>query len=228
MSRIYQVLKKHGLIPQDTPEDKQKELEREFGEVEAKLVATATQQPNDRQAGAGSRAAVDDTASAAAVPRELLADIEGLKEGLKTLSDGLKVVVDATKAGQAEREQLEATAQKKRYDDHVAKLLSEGRITKAQHDEYLKPEATEKNMKALDLWIETTGQFPVNPALARSAAQGGAQQGGTPQNGAGQQGGAGQGGDQRKGFVASEKHAERQALEQAAMQELMDSMSGKV
>jgi hypothetical protein len=224
MSRIYQVLKKHGLIPQDTPEDKQKELEREFGEVEAKLVATATQQPDGRQAGAGARAAEDEPARAAAVPRELLLDIEGLKEGLKTLSDGLKVVVDATKAGQAERQQLEAAAQKKRYDDHVAKLLSEGRITKAQHDEYLKPEAAEKNMKALDLWIETTTQFPVNPALARTATQGGA-----PQSGAGQQGAqGGESAGQRKGFVASEKHAEKQALEQAAMQELMDSMSGKV
>ncbi|MCZ7556794.1 MAG: phage protease [Bacteroidia bacterium] len=206
--QLYNLFKKHGLLPADADESKLKDLEKDLDGIEdslAKPVAPA--KPADKPA---------EGAAVAALPPEVLADLESLKNTVGELTSGLKVVVDATKAGQAERTAQEAAAQKQKYVDHVAKLVAEGRITKAQSDEYLKPENAEKYGKALDVFIDTTSQLPVNPALKGAGTQGVQPRSEESKGG------------ERRSYSPNDAHAERKALEDAALQEIIDGMAGKV
>jgi hypothetical protein len=207
MAKLFQLLKKHGLIPGDAAEDKLKEIEKDCDDVEISLTKPAAPaKPGDKP----------NDAPTVGLPPEVAADIESLKTTVGELASGFKVVVDATKAGQAERTAQEAAAQRKRYDDHVAKLVTEGRITKAQSDEYLKAENVDKNMKALDVFVETTGQFAVNPAL-----KGAVKSTDSPD-------GARKAEEKPAGYSPNDAHAARKLLEEAALQEIADGMAGKL
>lgn len=206
--QLFNLFKKHGLLPADADEAKLKDLEKDLDGIEDVLAKPAAPvKPVDKPT---------EGTPVASLPQEVLADIESLKTTIGELAGGLKVVVDATKAGQAERTAQEATAHKQKYADHVAKLVAEGRITKAQSDEYLKPDNAEKYGKALDVFIETTSQLPVNPALKGAGTQG-----------AQPKGEEGKGGE-RRSYSPNDAHAERKALEDAALQEIIDGMAGKV
>lgn len=210
--KIFEALKKHGFIPKDLPEDKLAEVETDFDAIEDSLAASAKAAKNDPPGGKS------DGAARVELPQDLLSDIESLKSSITELTSGLKVVVDATKATAAERSAAEKEAQVKRYTDHVKKLADEGRITKAQHDEYLKPEKQDAAIKALDLFVETTAAYPVQPALARG------QKTATESKAAA---GTAAGGENRAQLpaIGGEKAAERKAVEDAALQELIESMS---
>lgn len=206
--KIFEALKKHGFIPKDLPADKLAEIETDFDAIEDSLVAQPKPPKNDppRDTKTGEPSRVD-------LPQELTSDIEALKTSVTELATGLKLVVDATKATAAERSAAEKEAQVKRYTDHVKKLADEGRITKAQHDEYLKPEKQDVAINALDLFIETTAAYPVQPALARGQK--------TPET----KGAPAGDGKPALAVIGGEKAVERKAIEDAALQELIDSMS---
>lgn len=207
--KIFEALKKHGFIPKDLAADKVAELERDFDAIEDDMVA------GSKSAAIAKKEATEQGATTHVdLPPELLGDIETLKSSVASLVDGLKVVVDATKTGQAERSAQEKQTQEKRYTDHVKKLADEGRITKAQHDEFMKPEKVESNLKALDMFVEHTDMLPVQPALARGQVN-------TSDTNPAAKTGA-----QTLSHPAGAQHAERKALEDAALQELVDNMNG--
>jgi uncharacterized protein YutE (UPF0331/DUF86 family) len=206
--KIFEALKKHGFIPKDLPADKLAEVEADFDAIEDSLAAQKTPPKND-----SSRDTKTGEPSRVELPQEVLSDIEALKTSVTEITSGLKLVVDATKATAAERSVAEKEAQVKRYTDHVKKLADEGRITKAQHDEYLKSEKQDVAIKALDLFIETTSAYPVQPALARGQK--------TPET----KGAPAGEGKPALPAIGGEKAAERKAVEDAALQELIDSMS---
>jgi len=207
--KIFEALRKHGFIPKDLPEEKLAEVEKDFDAIEDGFAASAKSAKADPPSGGK-----PDGAARMELPAELANDIDALKSSITELTNGLKVVVDATKASAAERSAAEKEAQVKRYTDHVKKLADEGRITKAQHDEYLKSEKQEAALKALDMFIETTSVYPVQPALARGQKPA-TESKGTP---------GGEGKPQLPA-IGGEKAAERKAVEDAALQELIDSMS---
>lgn len=207
--KIFEALKKHGFIPKDLPAEKLAEVETDFDAIEDSLAAQKTppkNEPSRDNTKTGEPSRVE-------LPQEVLSDIEALKASVTEITSGLKLVVDATKATAAERSAAEKEAQAKRYTDHVKKLADEGRITKAQHDEYLKPEKQDVALKALDLFIETTAAYPVQPALARGQK--------TPET----KGAPAGEGKPALPVIGGEKAVERKAVEDAALQELIDSMS---
>lgn len=196
-SKIFETLKKHGLItiPDGTPDDKIKLIESDFEAIETSFKAQVQPQPKPK---------ADETPATATSEQIADAVQRVIDEKLKPLQDSLTNVTAFTKQQQDAAQSAEKSAQEKRYKDHVEKLATEGRITKAKKDELLKPESIEANVKVLDTFITLTNDYPVQPALAPKQTPASNDKAPTP---------------------AATKHEEKKRLEDAALAELQASMN---
>lgn len=161
MSKIFALLKKHAIIPADAASEKLTEMEREFAQIEAEMAKSPSTAPAP-PSGSGTQGD-----KPAAIPPEITQRLEALEGSIGKVVDAVTKISDHTSSTIEQQKAAQAAATQKRYEDHLTKLAQEGRITKAQHDEYLKPEKAKANIGALDLFVETTSQFAVNPALAQ-------------------------------------------------------------
>ena len=134
---------------------------KEFEDV-AKAAAPPTQTPPTQPP-------VDGKGTPLVIPPEVQAMLDQQKKALEDLGAQLKLVTDDTKTRQAAQAADLQAAQAKRYTDHVGKLLTEGRVTKAQHDAMVKPDSDEykKYFGALDVFIDTSTKWPVDKTLVK-------------------------------------------------------------
>lgn len=160
---LKEIFKKHGYPSADWTEDQRTAFENDLDAYEAEMRSKAGNKPPDRREDGNRR---DEPTSVQTDP-EIRQAIDELQSGMTTLADSLKKVTDHVTQEQQSRQQQEAAAQRKRYEEHVGTLLKEGRVTKADHDELLKDEAVEKNLKALDVFIESSSKWAVDPTLAK-------------------------------------------------------------
>lgn len=167
MSKIFALLKKHAIIPADAASEKLAEMEREFAQIEAEMAKSPSPAPAPSPATPSSSGSGTQGDKPAAIPPEITQRLEALEGSISKVVDAVTKISDHTSSTIEQQKQAQAAATQKRYEDHLAKLAQEGRITKAQHDEYLTPEKAKANVAALDLFVETTSQFAVNPALAQ-------------------------------------------------------------
>lgn len=210
MSKIFALLKKHAIIPADAASEKLTEMEREFAQIEAEMAKSPSPAPAP-PSGSGTQGD-----KPAAIPPEITQRLEALEGSIGKVVDAVTKISDHTSSTIEQQKASQAAATQKRYEDHLAKLAQEGRITKAQHDEYLKPEKAKTNIGALDLFVETTSQFAVNPALAQK-----------PSGASGAAGSSGTAAPQSKTAASPTGLPSLRELELAAEQEIIDNMTTK-
>ena len=201
MGAIFDLFKKHGMIPKDATAEQLAALETDFDAVES----TLKKAPSAPAAPPAARKDGDPPAPPAVLSAEVQAQIDALAAGNKKLGDELAKVVSFVTDQNRQTTDAQKAALQKRYTDHVEKLATEGRITKQQKDDYLKPETIDKNTAAIEVFEQTTSLLPVQAALAPKGQPGNQNQ-------------------QPPAVKTATAHDERRALEQAALDEIAASM----
>ena len=154
MSKLLALFKKHGIIAADTPDEKLKQMETDLDAIEKMYEKASAPLPK-----------ADEDAKQIAIPPELQATIDKLAQMQEQLTASMGTVVKSVETQNSEKEAAAKTALKTRYTTHVEKLATEGKITKAQKDEFLKAESEAKNLASIDVFEATTAMLPVQAAL---------------------------------------------------------------
>ena len=166
-SKLFQALLKHKLIniPADMKPEDQSKIELDFEDLEKAFAAT---QPKP--------AATEKKETVGEGPVDVSALIEALKgplaDMLKPIQEQINTVTQYTSTQQKAKQDADAAATQKRYADHVDKLVKDGKLTKAEGDKYKDPASDEskKATSALDIWIESSDRWAVNPTFRPAAA----------------------------------------------------------
>lgn len=165
MGRLFDILKKHKLIPEGLKPEEERSLQADFDEAEALIAKPAAPAPVPAPPKPG-----DPPPATAVLDPAVQAQLDALAKAQQAMLDSLSVVTKNVQATETEKAAAAKAALAKRYTDHVEKLATEGRITKAQKDDYLKPEVAEKNIAGIEVFEQTTSMLPVNPAFQKENA----------------------------------------------------------
>lgn len=150
-----------GIIPKDLTAEQLAAVNADLDAYEAEIRRAPAPTPANPPPG---------TPPPAALPPEFVEQMTSMASAITELTAGLKVVTNHVTTDEAARAAQAKAAQAKQYTDHVAKLLADGRITKADHDTLLTPEKQTANIAALDVFIESSGRWPVQPGFKGAPA----------------------------------------------------------
>lgn len=161
---LKELFKKHGTPSSDWTEDQRAAFDKDLEAYEAEVRKLAGNRP-------GPKADPADPAPVQIDPA-VQQQIDSISSAVSGLADSVKKLTDHVSHEQKTAEEQKKAASEKKYRDHVAKLLSEGRVSKADHDALLTDEKMQANMAALDVFIDSSAKWAVNPAFVKKPSTG--------------------------------------------------------
>ena len=163
MAKIFQLLKDSALISTEGRTDEElTEIEKKFDELEATYAKTQAK-PLQVVKPAGTEQTAPD-------PRiDALADsVEKLAGTVETLAKNQQTLVNDVKTREQRAQEAATAASKKRYEEAVNKAADEGRLTKAELEEELKPEKMDRrigNEDVMNEYLDGLGKRAVQPGF---------------------------------------------------------------
>jgi hypothetical protein len=165
--KIKDILTKLGFKSGDdmTPEQKAA-YEAQLAAVQAELDAERQTTPimNQPQPPAGTTGDVS---------AQLESQLKPLRDAMGELAKTVQTLAEQSKSEIQRQADAEKAATSKRYTDHVGELLKAGKVTKAEHDELIKPDGEKYKRNtatsdAVDLFCESSARWSTVPGIKPS------------------------------------------------------------